>query len=202
MLINDTYFVGDISIPKQDAPYNADLNLAIKRYEAEYLQMVLGPSLYEYLLFELDQPTLSDRFQKLINGELYYHPDDVTNLLIWGGLANMDTLKTPIAYYVYAKFVSEGEIKNHSVGTAQLLIENGQRVNPFRNTLRAWDRCIEMTGGHWEQRHESSCVYDLCGINPKPEKCSNTLVNYLAVHADDFPRWKFQPLPERNGFNL
>ena len=122
MIITISDFVGDISIAGVENTLDgiaSKLQLAINKYEPEYLKFILGKTLYEeYILGLLDTVVL----QKWIDLSLQ--------------------LKEATAYYVYFKFYEKEGTKSSSIGEVVSLTENSIRVSQDARLVTIWNEMV------------------------------------------------------------
>lgn len=89
MLIDRTYFQGDIDIANANAggstnPVPASVDWFIARYEPEFLTRALGLALYQALIAGYSQPTPDQNWVDLVQGKDY--TDSCGNTVRWRGL--------------------------------------------------------------------------------------------------------------------
>ena len=201
-LIDYTYFTGEINIPQ--AATNDRLTQAINQYEKEFLILLLGYELYKALIADLDGGVpQTDRFKDLIQGAEFTHSyNGEDRLLKWEGLTN-DTLLSPIAFYVYYKFVERdiSEWKTSGVG----VVPGGKdwdRRNPTYKLAEVWDRLRDMYG-RIPVRYKDTVTYPVLGSNISgPYDFNPSAFNFLYTNKDDYAEWVFTPLWNINVFGI
>ena len=98
MLINSSYFTGDLNIPNAMSPDVASsLNALISKREKEYLTRLLGYELYTALMVGIVQPTISQRFKDILIGQEYTGYNGQTHR--WEGLiaSSVDNTQTSLS---------------------------------------------------------------------------------------------------------
>lgn len=76
----------------------------------------------------------------------------------WNGCEPTDKL-TPIANYVYYKYMEEKASDNTLVGTATGAVDNNTRVNPIVKMVDAWNGMVEMNKTLWYFLKANQDVY-------------------------------------------
>lgn len=85
MLIDRSYFIGEINIPNTHKPeIGGLLDWFIEKYETEFLSNVLGYDLYTALKAGLQEPTVDQKWPDLIQGVEYINLSQKTKY--WQGL--------------------------------------------------------------------------------------------------------------------
>lgn len=135
-LIDDTYFIGEITIAQLSEQSVADnLQIFIDKYEPLFLQEALG---YGFAKLMLDNPT-EQRFVDLISGSEYTY----NNVLrMWYGLANTDKMYCPIAQYIFYKYVRSQFEQQVGIGTMIPKAENATVVAPTYTLIKAWNDMV------------------------------------------------------------
>lgn len=141
MLIDSTYFVGELNIANTDTvPVQENLQLFINKYEPKFLKMLLGNTLYnEYLIgitpVPVDPPT----------DPVTFEPIPQKWLDLQDQLRNITTKVSPIANYIYFFFVRDAVLYNSGTGVQQAEGENSIRGNSQIKTVRAWNEINELS---------------------------------------------------------
>lgn len=106
-LIDKTYFEdADLLVPGLEKETQENkLNELITKYEPEYLQDILGYSFYKTFktAVEAGEAGLAQRWKDLRDGADYTDAGGV--LRKWEGFANAETMRSPIANYVYYRWL-------------------------------------------------------------------------------------------------
>jgi hypothetical protein len=182
MLIDRTYFVGELNIPNaSQAAISSQLSLFIQKYEEKFLRDVLGYSLYK--AFSAAWPSTDQKWVDLVEGVEY---TSAGKTKFWRGLVDavsgdvsFDT--SPIANYVYYWYQRNNHTQTATTSEVKPANENATVASPAVKMVKAWN---EMST--W-----------IC-----------ELVDYLDAKKDDYTEWadqdvycmlrKFRPINEFN----
>lgn len=154
-LITTAYFkrklnIGDISEGESPIVGNTTSTDFIPYYETEYLKKALGYSLWKSFTDAiadattddvLDDDALAQKWQDLKNGVEFTVGGVVYK---WDGFTN-DDYKSPIANYIYCKYVEDSFVNTTTIGMAANNIQNATRVSPDNALWVAWLEMQEMT---------------------------------------------------------
>src|SRR5678816_2665043 len=146
MIIDHTYFTQKLSIPQRGNTEGQEL-LAdfITSYEEEYLKKVLGYDLWKAFDAGIaGSGTPDQRWLDLLDGLEFTY---LSKNYKWEGFATMQ--KTPIANYVYYKWMEDQSDINTLVGTAVQNVDNNSRVNAITKMVDAWNRMVDMNRTLW-----------------------------------------------------
>lgn len=141
-LISVSYFANDdLDIPQ--GTYSTLANY-ITKFETEYIKRVLGYDLYK-LIAAYDESTSPQVIKDIVEGKEYDY--DTNHKVNWEGLIRSAApYDSPIAYYVYCKYM----MYNHSlllpVGVAIPEQENASQFNPNYKLAWMWHELRELTG--------------------------------------------------------
>lgn len=170
MLIDKSYFVGELNIPNTDKPYILQrLALFINKLEPGLLQDILGYELYKaYSVgtasYDADgsNSLIAGRWIDLIEGKEYTGTDN--KLHKWKGLVyeHADQLYSLIANYIYWHWIKDQTTQTVGLGETASTAENAQLVSPATKMVNAWN---EMS----EQIHQ--------------------LFKFLRANKDTYPEW-------------
>jgi len=141
MLIDDTYFVGDISITSGEY---STLTADIARYEKEIINAVFGYELGKLILAYNDSS--EQRIIDLVEGVEYtveYNNRD--QLVRWNGLINDDKISI-IAYYVYYRYLRDKATFNMPTGEMKPKNENSSNADLSLKIMNISNRLEEMIG--------------------------------------------------------
>jgi hypothetical protein len=143
MLIDDTYFVGEILIAGLGyPPVQEALGTFIAKREPEYLKAVLGYGFYKVFSSGINNGQPEDRWNDLVNGSDY--TDKCGMLREWTGLVN-DGKQSPIANYVYYWFQRDNVTFTSTVGEMEGQSENATSVSPAYKMCRAYNEMVDQT---------------------------------------------------------
>jgi hypothetical protein len=150
-LITTAYFkrnlnIGDISEGESPIVGNTTNTDFIPFYEKEYLKKSLGYSLWKALdtaLTDADDVVgdTAQKWQDLINGVEYTVGSRTYK---WDGFLN-DDKKSPIANYIYCKYMEANYVATTTIGVAANNIQNATRVSPTNQIWMAWLEMRVMT---------------------------------------------------------
>lgn len=160
--IDATYFDRDLLlVGVNDATISASHDDAIEIYEPEYLERLLGPSLYAAYLSAIENPSsaefssefsedfdlgdIEQRFYWLINGYSYTLNGRKYN---WLGLKN-DRKQSPIACYVYYKYRENTNTHTTSISEVKGKSENATAVSADQKMVNAWNKMVHMNRELW-----------------------------------------------------
>lgn len=131
MLIDLTYFVGQITIPdRSSVVVQESLNQLIKIKEPEFLRSVLGVKMYNDLL----ENQTDQKYIDLLRGVDFTYKRREEH---FSGLANPDTLTSAIARYVYCAWQENEWSTTFGSGEARSIGENSTQYNPLNKMLKA-----------------------------------------------------------------
>ena len=153
-LIDSTYFNNDIKIVTDK--YSTSIQSTIDRYEPEYLQSLLGYELSE-LIVNYDELTSEPRIKDIIEGKEYEYNGKKYK---WIGLVNTKLI-SPIAYYVFCKYMNNEYLLNVPSGQVAPTVENAERVYPLHLYVAAWQNMNKL--------NDSLCMFLQNGGNEYPE---------------------------------
>lgn len=220
MLINQTYFIGDLFVPNTGANTSAvvsgnkDFDYYIDQYEPEILIRGLGIQLYKELLSNVDtdpeSPTYGDllpgadqKWSNLLEGTDY---GDKT----WRGLRfEAGTKKMSLmAYYVYYKYWEKRYYQRSTLGVIQADMENGDNIGPSFTMEDAWRTMHEWYGtgskcscAPWDFQY----IRRIPGYFSKSREYKATYVDmftFLHDNSADYANWRFTHLENKNRFGL
>lgn len=147
MIIDHTYFTQKLSLPQRgNTEGQTQIDDFVETYEEEYLKKVLGYDLWKAFDTGIagSPGGYDQRWIDLLDGKEFTYQGRNYN---WGGFATM--LKTPIANYVYYKWMEDTAEHNTLVGTAVQNVDNNSRVNAVSKMVDAWNRMVDMNRTLW-----------------------------------------------------
>lgn len=179
MLIDRTYFIGEINIVNSTKPeVSSLLDHFINKYEKDLLTSVLGLTLYNSFTAGLAEPVVDQKWTDLKTGATYTCGDTQKH---WRGILTASPNESMIANYVYYWYVRNNHTQTAAMGEVKASNENSVMANPSLKMVRAWN--------------EMSCWI-------------REMVDYLNAKKDDYPDWssqdvwcmlkKFRPINEFN----
>ena len=129
MLIDATYFIGELAIANRDkASVIASINLFIQKYEAKYLRMVMGETIYADYLAGIEEDPIPAKWTDLQNV-----------------IRVASTKDSPIAGYVYWWYMRDQASQTVGMGQVKPLAENAIMVSNIDKMTRAWNEMVDQT---------------------------------------------------------
>src|SRR5688500_2809740 len=143
MLIDRTYFVGELNIPnKEQATIGSVVDHFIAKYEAQWLRDVLGYSLYKAFKTGWEMPGPAQIWVDLVDGVEYTDQQGETKY--WRGLvaavsgeSSFDV--SPITNYVYYWYMRNNHTQTASTGETKGKHENAEMASMAVKLVRAWN---------------------------------------------------------------
>jgi hypothetical protein len=188
MLIDRTYFDGDLILTVSEPSQRAAVDAAIATYEDEFLRKLLGPSLYDAFIAGLASGTgtpfssqfsnqfgtgtVAQRWQWIRDGHTYTYGG---RSYTWPGLKNSKK-QSPIANYTYWHYVKKNSRPTTQFGPSKGKVENATVVSPALELKDVWNEMVE-----WCQALGYMLIYlELSGAPAYPE------FNWAEVDGDLF----------------
>lgn len=192
MLINLTYFKGDIKLPNLNSPAEiAALTEVIERTERELLLRVLGYRLYSLFIAA---PTVG-RFNGITAGaEFTFSFAGKTITRKWEGLINTAAI-SPLAYLSYYNYVRERASSSTGIGEVLSMPENASPTVVIDKLVAAYNKHITLIG----YANPSQPFYPDTFYHENDEP---SLYNYLLSNKVTFPEWEFKPDGYVNSFGF
>lgn len=199
-LIDEDYFVRDITIPNLNTPANlAALNSDIESYQREVLVNVLGYKLYSLFI---NDPTSEQRFLDIKNGkefEFLFKGTRVKRKYI--GLSNAEHISL-IAYYTY--FFAVRNRATYTSGIGEVIVQGQNSINASNapKLRNAWNKYVDLSG-HVYCDLNANAYFDT--LNPENYTHVNdvgSLFNFLLANKDVYPEWEFTPERKINIFGI
>lgn len=156
MLIDRTYFVGELNIPNTDQLAVSSLtDLFIEKYEERFLKTALGYSLYKAFKAGLQEMTIAQKWIDLRDGVEYVSLSGKT--IFYRGLISQPSIlvpppsapsdkQSPIANYVYYWFIINSHTQTSSMGEKKSQTENAVSISPNNKLVRAWNEMHQWVG--------------------------------------------------------
>lgn len=142
MFINKSYFIGEVDIPNTD--YEDVIGLIdklIKEHEPKFLQDILGYDLYKQFITGLAATTPEQKWIDLRDGKEFQALDG--RLYKWEGFKNDTTLQSPIAEYVFFKWVKLTHSQSTNNGQVKTENENSSAFSPRYKMVSVWNSMVE-----------------------------------------------------------
>jgi hypothetical protein len=137
-IIDETYFIDDITLPTDSDAQLNKLNRFIAKTEKNELIRILGYELWKLFNAELPIPT-SQRFIDILNGAEF--EDNNGNTDKWNGLSNAD-LESFLAYFTYVNATTSNQLSASGQGATSNLFENAQDFSPISKQATAWNEGV------------------------------------------------------------
>lgn len=140
MLIDATYFVGEINIPGTgNLSIQERLDIFIETKEEELLLTLLGYELYRDLTAGLTAEAPEQKWKDLKNGKEYN--DTTGKLRKWNGLikGTPPEAYSLIALYVYYWWMRDKASQTTPIGEAENKSDTSDLVSPAVKMSRAWN---------------------------------------------------------------
>lgn len=186
-MINETYFVMDISLPDK----KSDWDVIIARYEKEILIKLLGYPLYSEFISGLAEETPLQKWLDLRNGaDFSFEYKGKTISTHWNGLINDEKISL-LAYYVYYKYRYNTIINTTSIGDVVGKSENSEKVSDVPKLVYAWNEMVSLYGHTLDSFSNDNKTY----YNSDP-----SAYNFLL--AKEYENWEFTRLDYQNSFGL
>jgi hypothetical protein len=183
-LIDNTYFIREISLPSKWLETGGLIESYIPMYEAQVLTELLGYTEYKSLKTEIEAGSYSSKWKNFVEGVEYeVEYNGVTQTVNWNGLINAEKISF-IAYYIYYFIIKDHITKTDSLGELLSLSENATRINPADKMAYSWNRYTELYG----------CTGDTV-VTPSAYR-------YLKENEDTYPAWIFTKTARINSFGI
>lgn len=143
MLIDHSYFIGEINVPGlQHESVSANIDVFIAKYETDYLRRALGYSLWKVFDEDIQMVDPADRFKKLRDGSEFVNICGFID--VWGGFVNDDKV-SPIANYIYYHWSCDNNSFTTTMGDKKGRAENSVDASPIQKQVRAWNEMYRLT---------------------------------------------------------
>lgn len=186
--IDVDYFKGSLQIPNLDKDTAAFESNYIEVFEKEYLIHVLGYDLYAQLIANYNTLT-DDKWKWLVEGKTFVVTLSAIDYTVnWNGLINTAKL-SPIAYYVYYKYVEQNYQQLTGLGVGAQNNENATTVDPSNKMVWSNNECRKLTGFY---------QYETTGLDLTYDSLEATLFNFIINNITDYTNWVYQPINEMN----
>lgn len=198
-LIDNTYFINDISLPSSVLSTNSNFSGDISRYEPEVLADLLGYDLYKALLADLDGSgnPQTQRFIELIDGaEFSFDFCSQSISTKWEGLRNASKISL-ISYYVYFKYRSDNDTFYGSGAQVEANHENSTKVSQYSKLANIYNKFVDLYGA---SLHNGYTWYDNTGHTHLTDKPS--AYNFLLANLASYPEWIFTGKTKINQYGI
>lgn len=139
-IIDHTYFVLNINLPQATTSEGiGTIQGFINKYEPDFLNKALGYNLAKAYLVGIAEMTPDQKWKDIRDGAEYTNG---TNSNKWMGLQNSTTKLSPIANYVYCKFMDDKATDNTLVGVSKPKQSNATREDGETKNVKAWNEMV------------------------------------------------------------
>jgi hypothetical protein len=198
------YFNGDVEIPNLDKLPDFQ-ETYIDRYQKEIQQQTLGIILYDLYISGINEGTIPEKWDNLLNGKSYTVTDGSQSIGVkWNGFINIENVSL-ISYYTYAKYVEQNNTQLTRLGNSKAIQENAVSESPRVKLVRAYNNCELLVGNYPIKSDNQFNILYPSDINESYlDITAPSLFNFLYFHKDDYPEWVFQfpDIYSRNRFDL
>ncbi len=167
-IIDNTYFVKDIVLPNTDQT-KAEGQYYISQtaiHEDQYIKDILGYEMGKDFLSAIASNPTTGVYYDLWKGAEYTDENGLLNK--WPGFANSDK-RSPIAYYVFTRILTQIQTQTSGVGVISLAPENASKTAMSRKYLSAWNEMVRLNWILHEFLYINRDDYpDYIGINYPP----------------------------------
>lgn len=216
MIINSSYFVGDIYLPQVGSGASRLVNNEdslknfIYEYEPRILKLGLGRRLYQEFDAELQnngtiKATADQKWSDLLVGKEY--TKDSTQYYWRGIVEKHGTLnKSFISYYVYYWYVRDGVAQKTTLGVVDAKAKNAKGASAIPTLTHAWREFHSWYSGaddYFNGRFGTrNGVYVEDWFNGRDNTKEVSLYQYLSDHKDDYPNWEFTEVNNENNWGI
>lgn len=219
MLIDTSFFVGELSLPQVGAGSSSKINnndefdLFRDEYEVDIIDSGLGKLLSNELFRNINSTTgklradADVKWDKLINGDEYTIRG---TKYFWRGLVERrgSISRSLIAYYVYYRYMTDNIIHKSTLGMVRGQAENSVAASTIPTLTRAWRKLYEWYGDcNYDSDFNFGSHYKHRGVFVsdyfREDNSKNvSMYQYLKDHKDSFPDWYFTPIENKNQFQI
>jgi hypothetical protein len=160
MYIDTSYFYNLLNLPQAgNTEGEQDVENFIDQYESEYLACVLGLSLYRAFVTGTEGSGVpAERWANLLNGGDFTYKSCLYN---WPGFAPSAPAQkiSPIANYVFFKYVSNKTTDFTLVGEVASTTDNNRNVSPVDRLTEVWNRMVDLNKLLYQYLKANKSVY-------------------------------------------
>lgn len=138
----------------------------IAKYEAEFLELLLGKTLYESFKVGIAEEPMAQKWADLINGVEY--TTTTGEVRTWRGLIDVIVINeelsvklSPIANYVYYWYVRNLHQQMTTISVVKNKGENSVNVSPDEKLAKAWNDMVVWVRDCWEYIYHNNVTYDV-----------------------------------------
>lgn len=197
------YFFGTIALPVSNKIEKDFQNDYIDVFEEEYLVASLGRDLYKDMIAGLLEETPDAKWIALRDGKEYQVTDNGRSMTVkFEGLKNATKKITPIAHYIYIKYVERNFHQLTALGNSSSDKENARDVSIRDKMIKAYAECEKMTGKELPMSDSYLRVLYPEDIDESIlDSLNPSLINFLYYNRADYPNWVFL-YPDIYGVNI
>lgn len=189
MILDKSYFIGELDIPTNNANIEPSLNYFIEKYEKQFLVGILGYELYLLFAAAYMIDPIATPYKELLEGDNYEYEGVIYR---WEGLKEtiiepdpnndppiVGKYRSIIANYVYYRWMRDKDLQNVGIGVVATKAENSTKVSSaskavramseLRISMRSYIQYMDYKAGTYEKYNKRSSVrfiYDnVVGIN-------------------------------------
>jgi hypothetical protein len=159
MIIDTTYFVGKLNLPQTgNTEGTAIVDGFIQQYEPELLLKALGPGLFQAFTDEVygsGSGDIEQRFLDLLDGVSFSYNNTPFR---WVGFRNT-AKRSPIANYVYYKFLEDLVNSVALTGVVESMTDNNRNVSHNYKMVEAWNDQVYLLNHLWAFLYTNKAVY-------------------------------------------
>ncbi len=163
--IDRSYFILEINIPNTESDVVGKLlDGYILKYEKEFLQRLLGITMYtELVAADLTDTVNNQKWIDLVYGKNYtYTERDYSYYGLAPKYKSSDLYKaSPIANYIYYWFMRGNATQTSSIGEVKAGSENAVMANPGHKMERAWNEMSKWERGFRHYVNAYPTVYTM-----------------------------------------
>lgn len=216
MIINSSYFIGEIHLSQVGAGASTKVNsndkfqIFVDEYEREIINKGLGKQLADEFYSNIDSttgellPGADAKWDRLLNGHTYTK----SNLqYYWQGLiSESGTFKSSLmAYYVYFYYILQGATQQSTMGILKADAENSKTASATPKMVKAWRKMYDWYSGDNNHYHpyniqvKNRIVFtDYYGDGNREV----SLYTFIKDNESDYDNWVFTPIANRNQFDI
>lgn len=141
MLIDKSYFIGELNIPNVDyLDGESMLTDLLQDTEPKFLQSLMGYDLFKQFTAGILVDPMLQKWADIKNGVEFSGFDG--RLKNWKGLVN-DDKKSPLAYYTFYQYMKRTVTQTAAMGEVRTKNENSELVAPAPKMARIWNQMVE-----------------------------------------------------------
>lgn len=226
MIIDNSYFVGELHISQVGASASAKVNnndvmeRFIDKYEVELIDCALGRHLSREFFSNFDAFSgrlvsgVDSKWSNLLEGTTY---ESCGKEHYWQGLRNKtgNLKRSIVAYYVYYNYMQDNIIQKSTMGTVRPDAENTRNAGAIPTLTRAWRNFIDWYGDGYGYGYGNSGIYQykyprishkhsgvILDFRGEHDSRNVSLQRFLLDNMDIYEGLEFTPLYNKNQFQV